>query len=113
MDNKDDDYLDGVLFRFWIRAASYPGGWPSDTAAALLRALVADRDALQERVKVMTTGLRQIENINNGPDKASGEWRCMEAASIAKNTLHGFPWGKPSHTPAPSPSLEPCQDIGT
>ena len=24
----DDDYLDGVLFRFWIRAASYPGGWP-------------------------------------------------------------------------------------
>lgn len=24
----DDDDLDGVLFRFWIRAASYPGGWP-------------------------------------------------------------------------------------
>lgn len=23
-----DDDLDGVLFRFWIRAASYPGGWP-------------------------------------------------------------------------------------
>ncbi|GIT90162.1 hypothetical protein JANAI62_03550 [Jannaschia pagri] len=27
MDYEDDD-LDGVLFRFWIRAASYPGGWP-------------------------------------------------------------------------------------
>ena len=30
-----DDELDGVLFRFWIRAASYPGGWPADTAKAL------------------------------------------------------------------------------
>jgi hypothetical protein len=30
-----DDDLDGVLFRFWIRAASYPGGWPSAVAAAL------------------------------------------------------------------------------
>jgi len=24
----DDDDRDGMLFRFWIRAASYPGGWP-------------------------------------------------------------------------------------
>jgi hypothetical protein len=31
----DDDHLDGVLFRFWIRAASYPGGWPGDTMRAL------------------------------------------------------------------------------
>lgn len=31
----DDDSRDGVLFRFWIRAASYPGGFP----AALMRAL--------------------------------------------------------------------------
>ena len=30
-----DDDLDGVLFRFWIRAASYPDGWPSAVAAAL------------------------------------------------------------------------------
>lgn len=30
MDEFDDtdDYRDGVLFRFWIRAASYPDGWP-------------------------------------------------------------------------------------
>lgn len=27
-----DDYRDGVLFRFWIRAASYPEGWPSRLA---------------------------------------------------------------------------------
>ena len=25
----DDDDRDGILFRFWIRAASYPGGWPN------------------------------------------------------------------------------------
>lgn len=28
MTDDDDDAIDGVLFRFWIRAASYPGGWP-------------------------------------------------------------------------------------
>jgi hypothetical protein len=28
MDDFFDDDLDGVLFRFWIRASSYPGGWP-------------------------------------------------------------------------------------
>jgi hypothetical protein len=25
----DDDMRDGILFRLWVRAASYPGGWPS------------------------------------------------------------------------------------
>lgn len=24
-----DDARDGILFRFWTRAASYPEGWPS------------------------------------------------------------------------------------
>ena len=33
--NMEDDHLDGVLFRFWIRAGSYPGGWPGDTARAI------------------------------------------------------------------------------
>lgn len=33
----DDDYLDGVLFRFWIRAASYPGGWPFELSKAIVR----------------------------------------------------------------------------
>jgi hypothetical protein len=32
---ENDDDLDGVLFRFWIRAATYPEGWPSALAAAL------------------------------------------------------------------------------
>lgn len=30
-----DDTRDGLLFRFWIRAASYPAGWPSVTMRAL------------------------------------------------------------------------------
>ena len=28
IDHDDDDARDGILFRFWIRAASWPGGWP-------------------------------------------------------------------------------------
>lgn len=31
----DSDELDGALFRFWIRAASYPAGWPLDLMRAL------------------------------------------------------------------------------
>lgn len=34
MDDPDDDARDGILFRFWIRAASCPGGWPSALAKA-------------------------------------------------------------------------------
>jgi len=33
--NFDDDSRDGILFRFWIRAASFPGGFPSDLMRAL------------------------------------------------------------------------------
>lgn len=28
MDEFENDDRDGILFRFWIRAAAYPGGWP-------------------------------------------------------------------------------------
>lgn len=38
-------------------------------------------------VTVMGKALRQIENINNGPDQASGTWRCGETAAIAKAAL--------------------------
>lgn len=31
----NDDTRDGILFRFWIKAGSYPGGWPSATAEAI------------------------------------------------------------------------------
>ncbi len=31
----DRDDLDGILFRLWCRAASYPGGWPGRLNALL------------------------------------------------------------------------------
>ncbi|MCR6673295.1 hypothetical protein [Devosia ginsengisoli] len=31
----DSDERDGILFRFWIGAASYPGGFPLETAKAI------------------------------------------------------------------------------
>ena len=31
----DDDYRDGVLFRFWIRMAAYPGGSPMKLVRAI------------------------------------------------------------------------------
>lgn len=31
----DDDSRDGILFRFWIRAASWPGGYPADLMTAI------------------------------------------------------------------------------
>ena len=31
--------------------------------------------------------LKTIANINNGPDRASGEYRCQEAAAIAEEAL--------------------------
>lgn len=31
----DDDSRDGILFRFWIRSASWPGGFPADLMTAL------------------------------------------------------------------------------
>lgn len=35
----------------------------------------------------LLAALRRIADINNGPDKASGEWRCQEAESIARAAL--------------------------
>ncbi|MCA3268195.1 MAG: hypothetical protein ING19_19200 [Azospirillum sp.] len=38
-------------------------------------------------LSVFAEALRKIERINLGPDKASGEWRCQEAAAIAAEAL--------------------------
>lgn len=35
----DDDSFDDVLFRFWIRACTYPGGWPGELAKALAKCI--------------------------------------------------------------------------
>jgi len=41
---------------------------------------------LDERAR-WERALISIRDINDGPDKASGEWRCMEAAAIARQAL--------------------------
>ena len=48
-----DDELDGVLFRFWIRAASYPDGWPGALMIALTSCKTPDeyRAALMKLAK--------------------------------------------------------------
>jgi hypothetical protein len=43
------DEIDGILFRFWIRAAAYPGGWSSD----LMRALTHCTTANEYRMALM------------------------------------------------------------
>jgi hypothetical protein len=35
----------------------------------------------------LKAALTRIKYINHGPDQASGEWRCMEAAAIADAAL--------------------------
>lgn len=47
---------------------------------------MVDRDA-ERLLARYERALRLIANINNGPDRASGEWRCLEAARIAEDAL--------------------------
>ncbi len=41
-----------------------------------------------QRVEALEKALRKIANINNGPDRASGEWRRQEASAIALAALN-------------------------
>lgn len=54
----NDDTRDGILFRFWIRAASYPGGWPGDLMAAL------NKCHTPEEYRVALTRLAHEKGIN-------------------------------------------------
>lgn len=46
--------------------------------------VAASIDHLKEQIARMDHALKRIEYINHGPDQASGEYRCQEAAAIAK-----------------------------
>lgn len=50
--------------------------------AAAIETLVLERARFER-------ALKQITNLNNGPDLASAEWRCQEAAKIAERALKG------------------------
>ena len=55
-----------------------------ETLQARITKLEADNARLRE-------ALTRIKYINHGPDKASGEWRCIEAAEIAAAALEATP----------------------
>jgi hypothetical protein len=56
--------------------------------------LTFERDFARKKLEKQEAEIAKLEKaltliryINHGPDRASGEWRCMEAAQIARNAL--------------------------
>lgn len=60
----DDDALDGVLFRFWIRAASYPGGWPSALMAVIEKECRAEGHASPAAYRRALLALAKEKGVN-------------------------------------------------
>ncbi len=60
----DDDARDGVLFRFWIRAASYPGGWPGRLAMLIQEELAAETHATPAGYRRALTRLAAEKGVN-------------------------------------------------
>lgn len=59
-----DDELDGVLFRFWIRAASYPGGWPSALVAGIDKEVRAEGNATPAAYRRALLALAKAKGVN-------------------------------------------------
>jgi hypothetical protein len=60
----EDDALDGVLFRFWIRAASYPGGWPSLLAATIEKEIKAEGHATLAAYRRALLAVAKAKGVN-------------------------------------------------
>ena len=54
--------------------------------------MAAERDLgiSAKKLRIAVKALESIANINNGPDRASGEYRCQEAALCASNALEAI-----------------------
>ena len=59
-----DDARDGVLFRFWCRAASYPGGWPSRLALLINEEQVKAGSGNAESYRAALMRLAQEKGVN-------------------------------------------------
>lgn len=59
-----DDTLDGVLFRFWVRAASYPGGWPSALMAVIEKEIRAEGHATPAAYRRALLALAKDKGVN-------------------------------------------------
>ena len=55
--------------------------------AAKLKEFVKAGLEAADRIDRKEVALRKFANINSGSDLASGDWRCKEAADIAKSAL--------------------------
>ena len=55
----------------------------------------AARDENARKLRIAIKALETIANINNGPDRASGEYRCIEAAQYAGAALDAIRRGQP------------------
>ena len=64
----NDELLDGVLFRFWIRAGSYPGGWPTDCIKAISKCTTES----QYRISLIALANSKGVNLPN-PDFADDQ----------------------------------------
>lgn len=64
MADPDDDALDGVLFRFWIRAASYPGGWPLELIRVIDREVKAEGNATPAAYRRALLALAKEKGVN-------------------------------------------------
>ena len=65
MNDPFNDDLDGVLFRFWIRAASYPGGWPSRLIQVIADHAPKDGGNMQpEHYRAALMQLAQEKGVN-------------------------------------------------
>lgn len=60
----EDDALDGVLFRFWIRASSYPGGWPSAVMATIEKEIRAEGHASPAAYRRALLALAKEKGVN-------------------------------------------------
>lgn len=60
----ENDDLDGVLFRFWIRAASYPGGWPSRLSQVISEEISAEGHANPAAYRRALVRLAQEKGVN-------------------------------------------------
>jgi len=70
----------------WLSRAAAAG---RDAVTPYASSLVDDVRRFCEERDRFRAALCKIAEINDGPDRASGEWRCGEAERIAKEALTG------------------------
>jgi hypothetical protein len=58
------DERDGVLFRFWCRAASYPGGWPGELSQLFHQEFAREGHATPEGYRRALFRLAEMKGVN-------------------------------------------------